>query len=232
MSVSVQSIVDRVQITLQDTTGVRWPVASELVLWVNDAQREIALFKPDASAKNTTVTLVAGTKQSIPNDGNRLLRIVRNMSAASGGTGARAVRIVDREVLDAQSPTWHDPTATGDAAHGAIIKHYIYDDSNPINFYVYPGVTGSAFVEIIYSANPVSVTQSDNLDIPDIYANAVVNYVLYSAYMKDAEYVGNSQRAANHYQLFMSSITGKSQIDAVTNPNTDLMAGASRMATQ
>lgn len=232
MSVSVQSIVDRVQITLQDTTGVRWPVASELVLWVNDAQREIALFKPDASAKNTTVTLVAGTKQSIPNDGNRLLRIVRNMSAASGGTGARAVRIVDREVLDAQSPTWHDPTATGDAAHGAIIKHYIYDDSNPINFYVYPGVTGSAFVEIIYSANPVSVTQSDNLDIPDIYGNAVVNYVLYSAYMKDAEYVGNSQRAANHYQLFMSSITGKSQIDAVTNPNTDLMAGASRMATQ
>lgn len=232
MSVSVQSIVDRVQITLQDTTGVRWPVTSELVLWVNDAQREIALFKPDASAKNTTVTLVAGTKQSIPNDGNRLLRVVRNMSAAVDGTGARAVRIVDREVLDAQSPTWHDPTVTGDAAHGAIVKHYIYDDTNPTNFYVYPGVTGSAFVEIIYSANPVSVTQSDNLDIPDIYGNAVVNYVLYSAYMKDAEYAGNSQRAANHYQLFMSSITGKSQIDAVTNPNTDLMAVAPRMATQ
>lgn len=232
MSVSVQSIVDRVQITLQDTTGVRWPVTSELVLWVNDAQREIALFKPDASAKNTTVTLVAGTKQAIPNDGNRLLRVVRNMSAAVDGTGARAVRIVDREVLDAQSPTWHDPTVTGDAAHGAIVKHYIYDDSNPTNFYVYPGVTGSAFVEIIYSANPVSVTQNDNLDIPDIYANAVVNYVLYSAYMKDAEYAGNSQRAANHYQLFMSSITGKSQIDAVTNPNTDLMAVAPRMATQ
>jgi len=232
MSVSVQSVVDRVQITLQDTTGVRWPVTSELVLWVNDAQREIALFKPDASAKNTTVTLVAGTKQIIPNDGNRLLRVVRNMSAAVDGTGARAVRIVDREVLDAQSPTWHDPLVTGDAAHGATVKHYIYDDSNPINFYVYPGVTGSAFVEIIYSANPVSVTQSDNLDVPDIYANAVVNYVLYSAYMKDAEYAGNSQRAANHYQLFMSSITGKSQIDAVTNPNTDLMSAAPRMATR
>ena len=231
MSVSVQSVVDRVQITLQDTTGVRWPVTSELVLWVNDAQREIALFKPDATAKNTTVTLVAGTKQSIPNDGNRLLRIVRNMSAAVDGTGARVVRIVDREVLDAQSPTWHDPLVTGDAAHGAIVKHYIYDDSNPINFYVYPGVTGSAFVEIIYSANPVSVTQNDNLDIPDIYGNAVVNYVLYSAYMKDAEYVGYSQRAANHYQLFMASIAGKSQIDVVTSPNIDSMGSSPRMAT-
>jgi hypothetical protein len=42
--------------------------------------------------------------------------------------------------------------------------------------------------------------------------------------MKDAEYAGNGQRASNHYQLFMSSITGKSQIDAVTNPNVDLAA--------
>ena len=28
--------------------GIRWPVTSELVLFVNDAQREIALLKPDA----------------------------------------------------------------------------------------------------------------------------------------------------------------------------------------
>ena len=89
MSVTVQSVIDRVQTTLQDTTGVRWPVVSELVLWINDAQREIALLKPDASAKNETVTLVTGTKQTIPSGGNRLLRAVRNMSAASNGTGKR-----------------------------------------------------------------------------------------------------------------------------------------------
>ena len=185
MSVTVQSVIDRVQTTLQDTTGVRWPVVSELVLWINDAQREIALLKPDASAKNETVTLVTGTKQTIPSGGNRLLRAVRNMSAASNGTGKRSVRLVSREVLDAQTPDWHDPTVTGDAAHTAIIKHYIYDEANPRNFYVYPGVSGNSYLEIIYSANPSAVTQSDNLDIPDIYANAVMNYVLYMAYMKD-----------------------------------------------
>lgn len=219
MSVTVQSVIDRVQTTLQDTTGVRWPVVSELVLWVNDAQREVALLKPDASAKNETVTLVTGTKQSIPTGGNRLLRAVRNMSAASNGTGKRSVRLVSREVLDAQTPDWHDPTVTGDAAHTNIIKHYIYDEANPRNFYVYPGVSGSSYLEIIYSANPSTVTQSDNLDIPDIYANAVMNYVLYMAYMKDAEYAGNSQRAANHYQLFTASVTGKGQVDALTTPN-------------
>ena len=223
MAVTVQSVIDRVQKTLQDTTGVRWPVVDELVLWVNDAQREIALLKPDASAKNVTVTLAAGTKQDIPSDGNRLLRVVRNMSAASNGVGKRAVRIVSREVLDAQTPDWHDPLVTGDAAHVAVVKHYIYDEQNPRNFYVYPGVAtaASSFVEIIYSANPVTVAQNGNLDIPDIFANAVMNYVLYMAYMKDADYAGNQQRASSHFQLFMSSITGKAQLDALTSPNYD-----------
>lgn len=223
MAVTVQSVIDRVQKTLQDTTGVRWPVVDELVLWVNDAQREIALLKPDASAKNTTITLAAGTKQEIPNDGNALLRVVRNMSAASNGLGRRAVRIVQRDILDAQTPDWHNPTVTGDAAHGTVVKHYIYDEQNPRNFYVYPGIStaNTAFAEIIYSANPTTVTQNGNLDIPDIYANAVMNYVLYMAYMKDAEYAGNQQRAASHYQLFTASITGKGQVDAMTTPNYD-----------
>lgn len=223
MAVTVQSVIDRVQKTLQDTTGVRWPVVDELVLWVNDAQREIALLKPDASAKNVTVTLAAGTKQDIPSDGNRLLRVVRNMSAASNGVGKRAVRIVSREVLDAQTPDWHDPLVTGDAAHTTVVKHYIYDEQNPRNFYVYPGVAtaNSSFVEIIYSANPVTVAQNGNLDIPDIFANAVMNYVLYMAYMKDADYAGNQQRASSHFQLFMASITGKAQLDALTSPNFD-----------
>lgn len=219
MAVSVQSVIDRVQTTLQDTTGVRWPVVGELVLWINDAQREIALLKPDASARNTTITLNTGTKQEIPSDGNRLLRVVRNMSAATNGTGKRSVRVVQREVLDAQTPDWHDPTVTGDAAHTNIVKHYVYDEQNPRNFYVYPGVSGDAYIEIIYSANPEIVTQNDNLGIPDIYANAVMNYVLYMAYMKDADYAGNNQRAASHFQIFTTSITGKGQVDALTTPN-------------
>jgi hypothetical protein len=63
------------------------------------------------------------------------------------------------------------------------------------------------------------VGQNDNLDIPDIYANAVMNYVLYMAYMKDADYAGNNQRAASHFQIFTTSITGKGQVDALTTPN-------------
>lgn len=219
MTVTVQSVIDRVQTVLQDTTGVRWPVVGELVLWINDAQREIALLKPDASARNETITLAAGTKQSIPAAGNRLLKAVRNMSAASQGTGKRSVRLVDAEVLNGQTPDWHDPAVSGDAAHTNIVKHYIYEESNPRNFYVYPGVQGDAYLEIVYSANPSTVTQSGDLSIPDIFANAVMNYVMYMAYMKDAEYAGNQERASSHYNLFLTSVTGKTQIDGITNPN-------------
>jgi len=220
MSVTVASVISRVESVLQDTSNIRWPEA-ELVLWVNDAQREIALIKPDATATNTTVTLATGTKQTIPSSGNRLLRVVRNMSAASGGTGGRSIRLVSREILDAQTPSWHDPAVTGDAKHGSEVKHFMYDEQDPRNFYVYPGVSGNAYIEIVYSANPATVGTSDNLAVPDVYATAVMNYVLYMAYMKDAEYAGNQQRGGGHYQLFMSAVTGKGQIDVVTSPNAD-----------
>ena len=48
--------------------------------------------------------------------------------------------------------------------------------------------------------------------------------------MKDAEYTGNNQRAGNHYQLFMASVTGKSQLDMITNPNANASTNAANVA--
>ena len=220
MTTTVQSIVDKAQIILQDTSAIRWP-ESELVSWVNHAQRAIVLIKPDARATNETVTLVTGSKQSIPSGGNRLLSVIRNMSAASGGNGGRTIRIVDKEVLDAQAPSWHDPAATGLSKHGTSVKHYVYEESDPRTFYVYPGVAGNAYCEIVYSANPAAVTISDNIGLPDLYSVAIMNYVIYMAYMKDADFAGHQQRAASHFQLFMTSVSGKSQLDILTSPNSE-----------
>jgi hypothetical protein len=220
MAVTVASVLSRVDAVLQDTSNIRWP-DTELILWVNDAQREIALIKPDSTATVATVTLAAGTMQSIPSGGNRLLDVTRNMSAASSGTGGRAIRLVSRDSLDAQNPSWHDPTVTGSAKHTTVVKHYTYEDDNPRTFYVYPGVSGNAYIELTYSANPATVTASDNLGVPDIYANAVMNFVLYMAYMKEAEFAENAERAGSHYQLFTATVAGKGQLDAATSPNLD-----------
>lgn len=219
MAVAVNTIVSRAQIILQDTTGIRWPV-TELIDWLNDAQREIVLFKPDAGSTTEIIPLVIGTKQSIPAGGNRLLRVIRNMSALSGGTGRRAVRIVESEILDAQMPNWHDPSATGDAAHTTVVRHYCYDEMNPRNFYVYPGASStSAWLEIVYSGDPAVVAAGANISIPDVFANAILDYILYRAYSKDADYTAHSARATMHFQMFMTSMTGKTQIDNMTTPN-------------
>ena len=127
------------------------------------------------------------------------------MSDASGGaTGKRAVRIVNVDILNTQEPDWNDPTVSGDAQHGTVVKHYIFDEDDPKNYYVYPGVNGNAYLEIVYSKVPTDLSSgSSNLDIDDIYGNAVIDYVLFRAYQKDSEYAGNAQRSATHYQLFL-----------------------------
>ena len=216
------NLLSRIKDTLQDTTSVRWPEA-ELLRYINDAQREIVNFRPESSAKTANVQLVTGTKQALPTDGLRLIKVTRNMSDASGGaTGKRAIRIVNVDILNTQEPDWNDPTVSGDAAHGTVVKHYIFDEDAPRNFYVYPGVSGNAYVEVVYSASPTDLANtSATISVDDIYANAIIDYVLYRSYMKDAEYAGNAQRAQNHYQLFTASIGQGGQSAMLLDPNND-----------
>ena len=216
------NIISRVQDTLQDTTSVRWPEA-ELLRYINDAQREIVNFRPEASSTHANVQLGTGTEQDLPSGGLRLIKVVRNMSGtAANSTGGRAIRIVDVDILNTQEPDWHNPTVTGDAAHTTVSKHYVFDEDDPRKFYVYPGVAGDAFVEIVYSAAPTDLANtSATIAVDDVFANAIMDFVLYRAYMKDAEYAGNAQRANTHYQLFISSLTGGGQAQTLLSPNND-----------
>lgn len=216
------NIISRVQDTLQDTTSVRWPEA-ELLRYINDAQREIVNFRPDASATHANIQLITGTEQDLPSGGLRLIKVTRNMSGtASSSTGGRAIRIVDVDILNTQEPDWHNPSVSGDAAHTTIAKHYVFDNDDPRKFYVYPGVAGNSYVEIVYSAAPTDLgSTSATISVDDIFGNAIIDFVLYRAYMKDAEYAGNAQRAQSHYQLFGASIGQGGQAQVLLSPNND-----------
>ena len=219
------NLLSRVESILQDTANVRWTEA-ELLNYINDGQREIANLKPDATALHSNVQLVTGTKQAIPTDGLRLLSVVRNMSDAAGGaTGGKAIRLVARDILDPQEPNWHDPTVTGDATHGTTPKHFMFDENDPLNYYVYPGIAGNAYAEIIYSQRPTDLANtSATIAVPDNYSNALIDYCCFRAFMKDAEFAGNQQRAGAHYQTFSVSVNGKAQIDALIKPDIQIMS--------
>ena len=204
-------IIDRARVVLNDSDGVRW-LDSEFFKWINDAQRVIALVRPDSVVANTTMTLVAGTKQTLPADGLRLLDVVRNITLS--GAGARAVRHVDRDVLDTQNPEWHTETGV------QTVKNYVYDNRDPKTFYVYPPALGTSKLEVIYSKNPTDVTTlASALAVADIYADPLLNYVLYRAYSKDAEFAQNGNLAASYLGTFNMMLGIKTSKDAAFSPD-------------
>lgn len=216
-TITGKEIVDRAAIVLQDTTGVRWPQTDELLLWLNDGQREIVLRKPDASATNEVVALVQGTLQSIPATGIQLLDVIRNMGVG-GATPGRAITRIDREILDEQRPNWHSETASAET------KHYMFDPRDPKHFFVYPPQHATpGKVTMVYAASPTDLADLETttvITLDDIYSGVLLDYILYRAYSKDADLTPTApQRAVSHYNAFLASLGAKGQIEQVVNPN-------------
>lgn len=191
--------LDRAKLILQDTTGIRW-ATPELLGWFNDGQREVVIILPSANALTVPHILVAGTKQSIPADGNQLIKVVRNMGG-DGNMPGRVVRKVPEEQLDATLPDWHMATPA------ASTLHYCFDERVPKTFYVYPPAIASQRLEIAYSASPAELAAETDIQVlDDVYANALLDYVLYRAYSKDAESTANAARAVAHRQAFEGAL--------------------------
>lgn len=230
MAVTAKQVFERVRILSQDNTSVRWPLA-ELLQWLNDALREVVLHKPSAGGSTVVVDLVEGTYQTVPSTYIGLLRVVRNVVSVDGETGirtaGRAIRMVQRDILDSQHPDWHSDDAVPFAA---AVKHVVYDPADPRAFYVYPGNSGTGKIEAVAYKTPTQIAlpsdpedidgYSATLDIADIYQNAIVDYVLYRAYSKDAQFAGNAQRANAHFQMFANSLGIKIKNEITSNPNT------------
>lgn len=198
-------LINRVSVTLQDPTFVRWTQA-ELLNYLNDAQRQVVLFRPDAKAVNAAFTCVNAAKQTLPADGLRLINVLRN-------TAGRAITKVERSILDVQLPSWYETNVAADG-----VKHYVYDALDPKNFYVFPKPAAAHQIDIVYAISPVDIlisnftTDTQVIGIDDIYANALMDYMMYRAYQKDSEFA-NLNRAAVYYQAFTTSLGIKSQAD-------------------
>lgn len=231
MSVNAKATLDRARRIIQDEQNVRWPLA-ELRLWLNDSLREIALLKPTAFSKSVVLPLVAGTYQR-QDDIVRVLHVSRNLKSnrESPRDAGRAIRAVDRDMLDAQNPDWHDPHRTRPRKEASNV---CFDENEPMAFYVYPPNDGTGFVEAIVSRIPTGVPAPTDpadvenidaydvaIDISDIYSNVVLDYILYRSYSKDAQFSGSAQRAAAYYQAFSGALGAGSQGEAVNRGSAD-----------
>lgn len=217
----------------------------ELVTWLNEGQKAIAKYVPSSCSRVDAIKLSPGTKQQItkvaaanvkPGDGSTakdlyaiaLSSLIRNMGS-DGQTPGRAIRVLDRETLDAFTPDWH--TKTGDYVEG-----FIYDPRTPQVFYVTPGVKAAAtlWVEAQLIANPDEVDTAGSygkdgndatlVSIDEANTDDLVNYILARAYAKDSE-SSNVQMATMYGQQFVSSINAQATAIAGVNPNLRWSAG-------
>ena len=219
--VRVVDIIGRVEAVLQDS-GIRWP-RTELQDWINEAYTVIVSLRPDASSKTATYTCEKGIRQSITDqfpEALRLLDVVRNVSAASN---YRIVRLTARSSLDNQIPEW--PSEKDADA----VQFFMYDPKLPREFLVYPPAKASVQLEVVYSYPPLAHTlneadlspsalTADTINLDDVYATPIVDWVLYRAYSKDADYAANEGRAAAFYTAFSTAVGAKNSTDAAAQP--------------
>jgi hypothetical protein len=228
-TLTAQKIVDRAWIILQDIvsgTGVRWP-STEQLLWFNDGQREIVMNLPSAYVKMARPTTLPGTRQDLAglglNDGIQPIKVVRNI-LADGLTPGRAITVKPQLWLDEQKPNWHSDTA-------APAVHYFFDPAEPKAFYLWPPASGTAKIEVIYSASPPEVTDlAAVMTLDDIYANALQYYLLFRSFAKNATYTKNPQLATQYYQLFLQSLGIKDARVKALDANQQMMADGAGVA--
>jgi len=224
-TILASAIVDKVEIVLQDTTNVRW-TSTELLGWLNDGQRDIVLLKPDTNVTTDDYKLAAGTKQRIPDGtatyqnetpttldaGITLVGVKRNMGT-NGTTPGRAITIIDMRIMDTNNPGWHSETGA------AEVKHYMFDARNPKVFYVTPPqpAADQGYVEVAYASIPSDVAIDAAISLDDTYANVLLDYILYRAYQKDADYSKDNARVQAYYASFMGAlgfVDKKEQVEA------------------
>jgi hypothetical protein len=208
LATAASDLINKAATQLLDDSNTRW-TRTELLGWLNDGQRQIVILQPNASAITAAMQLVQGTRQQLPADGWMLLDIYRNMGP-NGLSPGRAVRLISRTILDAQNPNWHTDTPTG------TVYNYIFDIQDSNAFYVYPPSNGANYVEINYSTIPANLSDETQLiALKPIFGTALLDYMLYRACSKDAEFAG-TQQAGQYLQTFMASM-GKLGVEEETN---------------
>lgn len=218
MAITAQSILKQIARDLNDEASVRW-TTGDLVAYFNDGQRHILTHRPDARNVAANLSLVAGSKQSLPAGGEKLIAVLHNASGAK-----RAVTPADRRLLDSQVRGWRGMPGTTE------IVHYLYDEREPKAFEVYPPAAASgASLAIEYAATaadipaPAAGTTTDaitgNLGLSDLFANALRNYVMFRAYSKQTEYTANPNLAAAFYGAYANDLGIEAKATAAISPN-------------
>jgi hypothetical protein len=120
--------------------------------------------------------------------------------------------------LDAFNPDWHTATAS------ATTKNYIYDLQDQTAYYVFPPSTGTNYLEINYSVQPTDLTtEAQTIPIFDVYQGPLLDYILFRACTKDAEYAPGIALGQMYLTTFTAATGVKAQSETIGSPELGLL---------
>ena len=207
-------ILQNVNFVLDDPNDVKYSLTQKIAA-INSALQALVSYRPDAASYTTMMLLVAGTRQTIPSDGVRLLKVIRNRGASGLSDAGRAIRKADMLVQDALIPDWHETTGQ------TVIDEYFYDSITPKDFYVYPPAPVSPVIGVDISyvrVLPTISASTDLLPVDDYFAPALQEWMLYSIMGSDDEQNPNYAVARSHQSTFFQLLQIKAASDGAVNP--------------
>lgn len=211
---------------LTDRDHTRWPLA-DLCTYINEGVKAIILAKPSANTASLVLQMARGTLQRLPSNGPlMLIRLQRNLktTAENPRVGDRVITVTSKSALDAANPSWHDEDRV---PFKKLVRQFVFDELNPLEYYVYPGNDGTGIVEGVVSSLPAPLVASGDptliasyagsVGLPEPYSVPLQNFVCYMAHSKD-DLTGNAGKAAGYYQMFASAVGIKVQTERASSP--------------
>ena len=207
-------ILQNVNFALDDPNNTKFSLTQK-ILAINSALQALVSYRPDAASYTAMMLLVAGTRQTLPSDGVRLLKVIRNRGVSGLSSAGRAIRKADMLVQDALIPDWHETVGQ------TVIDEYFYDSITPKDFYVYPPVAVSPTIGIDISyvrVLPTITAGTDTFPVDDYFAPAVQEWMLYSLWCGDDEQSPSYAAARSHQKTFFELLQIKASSDGAVNP--------------
>lgn len=206
----VQDLIRTARMTqLDDPDGTTWPDTA-MLHGLNEALRMLCLLRPDATSTVHVLTLKDGTRQYIPDDGERLLKAVRNIN--SDNSAGRVIQETSLADMDAMSPDWHS------TPNGSRVHQFMFDERTPKWFFIYPPVGAGKKIEIEYSKKPPNLTaqnMDDPLPVSVIFSQPLQELMLYKLLSGDSS---RGQAGANYYSNAVQMLGLKASADQFSAP--------------
>lgn len=172
-TLKVSDITTRVQRQFGDTELAQ-VLQSDVVNWINDAMREVAVQNDLLQVQGTAAAVANQSQYSLPATILRLRRV------AYQGYSLRPISIEEAdELIAGSSLTPANGYPTGVPSH-----YWVY--AGQINLFPAPAVAGSNDITLYYTRQPVAVVNpADTPETPAQYDNRIVEYCLAQAWELD-----------------------------------------------